>query len=352
MTSSHVFAIARQMVVVVGAAGFLAGCSYSAPSLMSAAPQLTAINPASAALRALPPPSKRIAVAVYDLPDLTGQYAETTNGSQGLSRAVTQGGSALLIKSLQDAGERHWFTVLDRSRLDDTLKERQIVTEMRRLYRGEDQVSPAAMPPLMHASIIIEGSISGYDTFNQTGGLGAQYLGIGASTSWQQDTVTVNLRAVSTNTSEVLANVSVQKKIASISLQGNVFRYVALDRLLEIEGGLTSNEPKQVAVEKAIDKAVYALIVEGVRVGLWNFANPTAGKAVVSAYLDEKYDGKVPADAAKALAPATRNAASVVQTVPVKIVQPQTPATTTAPPATPMNNGAPPPPANPNEIIG
>ena len=141
-------------------------------------------------------------------------------------------------------------------RLDDTLKERQILTEMRRIYRGKAQISASALPPLLHASIIIEGSITGYDSYVKTGGAGAQYLGIGASSRWQQDTVTINQRAISAKTSEVLASVTVQKAIASIALQGSVFRYVALDKILEMEAGLTANEPKQIAIESAIDKAV------------------------------------------------------------------------------------------------
>src|SRR3546814_8620815 len=37
-----------------------------------------------------------------------------------------------------------------------------------------------------------------------TGGMGAQYLGIGAHTQYREDNVTVYLRAVSTNTGEIL----------------------------------------------------------------------------------------------------------------------------------------------------
>lgn len=192
-----------------------------------------------------------------------------------------------MISSLQNAGERRWFTVLDRQRLDDTLKKRQIVTEMRRLYRGEEQISAAALPPLQHASIIIEGGITGYDTYVETGGLGAQYLGIGGSTKWQQDTVTVSPRPVSSKTSEVLLSITVQKPIASVRLQGNVFRYVALDRILEIEAGVTTNEPRQIAVVQAIYKAVNALVVEDAHVGIWDFADSLAGRVLIEDYLKE-----------------------------------------------------------------
>jgi curli production assembly/transport component CsgG len=333
---------ARMLLVAAGATALLAGCTASLPKHMVTEAELRPLTQQNVALRSLPPPTKRVAVAVYDFPDLTGQFGETATGGQSMSRVVTQGGSALIIKALQDAGERRWFTVLDRSRLDDTLKERQIVTEMRRLYRGENDISPAALPPLQHAGIIIQGGITGYDMYTKTGGAGARYLGIGGDTKWQQDTVTINLRAVSTNTSEVLASVTVQKSIASISVQGNVFRYVALDRILEVEGGVTANEPRQVAVEQAIEKAVDSLIIEGAQLGVWKFADRAAGDAIINRYLAEKYGDEIPTEARNVPAPATNNAAAVVPTVPLaRPVAPPPPAQPAVPPA-----------ADPNEVVG
>lgn len=341
MTFGAVCKTGRATWLAAGAIVFLAGCSATIPRALIAEPELRAITDQNAALRALPPPKARVVVAVYDFPDLTGQYSETTTGGQGLSRSVTQGGASLLIKALQDAGERRWFTVLDRARLDDTLKERQIVTEMRRVYRGETEISASALPPLQHAGIIIQGGITGYDLYTKTGGVGARYLGIGGDTKWQQDTITVSLRAVSTNTSEVLASVTIQKSIASISVQGSVFRYVALDRILEAEAGVTANEPRQVAVEQAIEKAVDLLIVEGAQIGIWKFADAAAGRALVDAYLQEKYAGAVPPGARDIVPPATPNAAAVV---PTKAL-PRKAAPAAVVPAEP-------PPANPNETVG
>ncbi len=249
----------RQMSKVartIGAIGLicLSASACQTPQAGIHQPVLTPVTKQSQSLRTLPAPTARIAVAVYDFPDLTGQYKERDN-VQTLSRAVTQGGAPMLIKALQDAGERRWFSVLDRARLDDILKERQIVTEMRRIYRNEQQIDARVLPPLDHAGIIMQGGITGYDTNTMTGGLGARYLGIGADAKWQQDTVTVTLRAVSTNTGEVLSSVSIHKMIASTALQGGTFRYIALDRILEVEAGVTQNEPKQIAVQQAIEKA-------------------------------------------------------------------------------------------------
>lgn len=252
-------------------------------------PMLPELTPPNLTLRNLPRPEKRVTVAVYGFPDLTGQFGETEAGGQTLSRQVTQGGEAILIKALQDAGERHWFTVLDRQRLDDTLKERQIITEMRRIYRNEDKPSADVLPPLAHAGIILQGGIIGYDTYKQTGGFGARYLGIGAFTQWQHDTVEVTLRAISTRTGEVLASVTARKDIISASVKGDVFRYIALDRILEAEAGVTRNEPTTVAVHEAIEKVVTALVIEGAERSLWKFDDEVAGRELIAAYHQEKY---------------------------------------------------------------
>ena len=84
-------------------------------------------------LQQLPAPQRQVAVAVYGFSDQTGQFKPTEAG-QTLSRAVTQGASSMLVKALQDAGSRQWFTIVERERLDNLLKERQIISEMRKRY--------------------------------------------------------------------------------------------------------------------------------------------------------------------------------------------------------------------------
>lgn len=98
-------------------------------------------------LHQLPGPQRQVAIAVYGFSDQTGQFRPTNTG-QTLSRAVTQGAGSILVKALQDAGNRQWFTVVERERLDNLLKERQIIGEMRKRYLGEQQVDPNALPAL------------------------------------------------------------------------------------------------------------------------------------------------------------------------------------------------------------
>jgi len=181
-----------------------------------------------------------VAIAVYGFTDQTGQFKPSDAG-QTLSRAVTQGASSMLVKALQDAGNRSWFTVVERERLDNLLRERQIIGEMRKRYLGEQDVDPNALPALLFAGVLLEGGIVGYDTNTVTGGAGAAFLGIGARTEYRQDTVTVYLRAVSVRTGEVLANITASKTIASQALGASAFKFVAFRELLEAEAGITSN---------------------------------------------------------------------------------------------------------------
>ena len=245
-------------------------------------------------LQQLPGPERQVAIAVYGFTDQTGQFKPTEAG-QTLSRAVTQGASSMLVKALQDSGSRNWFTVVERERLDNLLKERQIITEMRKRYLGEEQVDANALPALMFAGVLLEGGIVGYDTNTVTGGAGAAFLGIGGRTEYRQDTVTVYLRAVSVRTGEVLTNVTASKTIASQAVGLSTYKFVAFKELLEAEWGITTNEPDQVALQQAIEKAVYGLILEGVELDLWRFADMQAAQPILSTYRAERdgiYDAR------------------------------------------------------------
>ncbi|MEQ5788393.1 CsgG/HfaB family protein [Erythrobacter sp. NFXS35] len=238
-------------------------------------------------LHQLPAPQRQVAIAVYGFTDQTGQFKPSDVG-QTLSRAVTQGASSMLVKALQDTGNRSWFTVVERERLDNLLRERQIIGEMRKRYLGEQEIDPNALPALLFAGVLLEGGIVGYDTNTVTGGAGAAFLGIGARTEYRQDTVTVYLRAVSVRTGEVLANITASKTIASQALGASAFKFVAFRELLEAEAGITSNEPDQVALQQAIEKAVYGLVLEGVELDLWRFEDMSSAQQLLAAYRAER----------------------------------------------------------------
>lgn len=257
-------------------------------------PVLPARTPSQKLLNELPPPARPVAVAVYGFTDQTGQFKPSEAG-QTLSRAVTQGAGSILVKALADAGNRSWFTIVEREQLKNLLNERQIIREMRERYLGETGVNPQALPALLFAGVLLEGGIIGYDTNTLTGGVGAGFLGIAAREEYRQDTVTVYLRAVSVRTGEVLTSVTTSKTIASHALGASAFRYVAFKELLEAEAGFTTNEPDQVALQQAIEKAVEALIMEGVELKLWNFADTQAGWPYLWRYRQER-DGAYSAE--------------------------------------------------------
>lgn len=244
------------------------------------------INPESVtghALRWLPGPRQSISVAVYGIADETGAF-KPSEGGQTLSRAVTQAPTPILIKALHDAGNRSWFDVIERENLGNLIKERQIIQEMRARYLGETELNREALPALKFAGVLIEGAITGYDTNTRTGGAGARYLGIGGSTQYREDSVSVYLRVVSVKTGDVLLSITAQQRVASVALQGDAFRFVSFQKLLEAEAGITLNQPRHMAVRQALEKAVYGLIVEGAELGLWGFGNEAAGLAAIEHY--------------------------------------------------------------------
>ena len=249
-------------------------------------PTVNPISEVNQKLRDLPPPKAPVAVAVYGYGDQTGQMkpAAPTATVASLSRAVTQGATSIFIKALQDAGCGRWFTVIERERLDNLLKERRIIADMRTRYLGEQIVNPRALPPLLFAGVLLDGGIIGYDSNTKTGGAGANYLGIGGDVSYTEDTVTVYLRGTSVKTGEVLLSVVANKKILSYGVDANAFRYVTFNRILQAEVGFTHNEPGTLAVEQAIEQAVLMFIVEGSARGLWAFQNKGFQSKIIEDY--------------------------------------------------------------------
>jgi curli production assembly/transport component CsgG len=215
-----------------------------------------------------PPAGGPITVAVYTFLDKTGQRKSQQNIAS-LSSAVTQGAENYLIKALQDAGDARWFTVVERVGLDNLIKERQMIRQMREQYQGKDA---KPLPPMMFAGVIVEGAIVGYDSNTLTGGSGFRFLGIGATTQYQSDTVTVVLRTVSVATGEVLTSVTITKTVLSYMDKLGVLKFVEQGtQAVEAETGASINESINKATNIAIQAAVVSTIREGARKGHWAF---------------------------------------------------------------------------------
>ncbi|WP_442846409.1 CsgG/HfaB family protein [Leeuwenhoekiella sp. H156] len=233
----------------------------------------------------LPPAQDPVEVAVYNFSDQTGQYKAVENGST-FSTAVTQGSTAILLKALEDSG---WFIPIERENLSNLSTERNIIRNTKQEYIKNLNPNEPPLPPLKYAGIILEGGIVSYDTNILTGGIGARYFGLGGSAKYRQDRITVYLRMVSTSNGEILKTVYVSKTILSQALDGSLFRFVKFQRLLETEMGITRNEPVQLAVKDAVEKAVHDLIIEGIEDGFWSAkGGNTVNQDVVEAYKEEK----------------------------------------------------------------
>jgi len=216
-----------------------------------------------------PPSQGAITVAVYNFRDLTGQRKSVQNVAS-LSSAVTQGADNYLIQSLQTIGGGQWFKVVERGGLDNVIKERQLIRQMRELYQG-DKAQP--LPPMVFAGILLEGGIVGYDSNTVSGGNGARLLGIGASTEYRQDEVVISLRAVSVASGEVLSSVMVKKTVASVQDRLGVIKFYEMgQKAFELETGAASNESINRAVQLAVHGAVIELINDGVKKGHWAYA--------------------------------------------------------------------------------
>jgi len=211
---------------------------------------------------------EKITIAVYSFTDKTGQR-KPSDMVASLSSAVTQGSEAWVIKALQEVGNGDWFEVVERVGMDNLIKERQLIRQTRENYEGENAVP---LKPLLFAGLILEGGIVGYDSNVAVGGLGASWMGIGASTEYRIDNVTVVMRIVSVSTGKVLLSIATEKTIASHRSGADIFKFLDMGtKLLETETGFSVNEPVNYAVRAAVEQGIVELVHEGERKGLWKF---------------------------------------------------------------------------------
>jgi len=215
-------------------------------------------------LEEIAPPVRKVPIAVYSFTDKTGQRKPSQNMAL-ISTAVTQGAEIWLIQALKKASRGEWFTVVERTALDNLLKERQIIRQTRETAGDEENLGP-----LLFAGVILEGGIVGYDTNTFTGGSGARALGVGLNTEIRKDTVTIGIRLISVASGEILLAISSQKTILSTQISGDIFKFIDMGtKLIEMETGYTENESVTYAVRKAIEHAVLQIIKQGEKDKLW-----------------------------------------------------------------------------------
>lgn len=261
-------------IIVTFAVLVLSGCSsvqHTSADLLNKQQDTAQLAPRTSTysdLINMPPPRGKIVATVYNFRDQTGQYKEAPASS--FSTAVTQGATAMLIGAMKDSG---WFIPVEREGLQNLLTERKIIRAAQKKpntpINNEEE-----LPSLLAANIMLEGGIVGYDSNIRTGGLGARYFGIGASEQYRVDQVTVNLRAIDVRTGQILHSIMTTKSVMSREVTTGVFRFIEFKRLLELEAGTTTNEPRQLCVLAAIESSLIHLIAEGVKERSWGLKEP------------------------------------------------------------------------------
>ncbi len=218
-------------------------------------------------LISLPSPKGKIVATVYNFRDQTGQYKPAPSSS--FSTAVTQGATSMLLNAMIDSG---WFIPLEREGLQNILTERKIIRAAQKKPNTPSN-NNQELPSLLAANILLEGGIVAYESNIRTGGAGARYFGIGAAEQYRVDQVTVNLRAIDIRSGRILHSVMTTKTILSQEIKSSVFRFIEFKRLLELEHGITTNEPAQLCVFSAIESALMYLIADGIQKNSWSLKN-------------------------------------------------------------------------------
>ena len=209
-----------------------------------------------------------IPISVYEFTDKTGQR-KAVPGIASFSTAVTQGAESYLIKSLQETGNRQWFTVVERVNLDNLLKERQMIKQTREIYEG---ANAKPLPPLTLAGVILEGGIIDYNTNVLTGGTGFAMLGIGPYTQYTQDQVIISLRLVSVQSGEILTSVTIEKNLLITQDGVTALKFYNQNtRSFEFDSSQTFNEPGNYALRSAIEQGIVELVKKGEGLGLWKY---------------------------------------------------------------------------------
>ena len=256
-----------RFIVAVLASFTLAACQSSQFSRGAAdRPSTTPVTRTANILAEMQPPDRPINVAVYSFPDRTGARRPNERYAD-LSYAVTQGADTVVVDALKRAGKGKWFNVVERSQLDHLLRERKLISDT---YHALGRNPLDRIAPLQLADFIIQGAITSFESTVSTGGIGASYLGIGADANYRKDYITVALRLTRVSTGGIVKSITANKTIFSIEVDASLFKVISVDDILQAVATFTKTEVTQIAVSEAIELAVYQMITEAERDGLWN----------------------------------------------------------------------------------
>ena len=206
-------------------------------------------------------------VAVTSFEDLTG--ARVDGGS---STAVAASGHLLLEFILKNYRDEGHLAIYSRRLLSELINERRLAQQANTSYAteavnslskatqalmGNAKIKPLHdLPDLGPVDFLITGAVIGYDKNTRDSGAAAGMVGISNRYQQSEDSVSVLVELINVKTG-AMSGIGISSELISSKLfNAGVFKYLEVDKILELEGGGSLNEPKTYALYLALTQAV------------------------------------------------------------------------------------------------
>ena len=118
---------------------------------------------------------------------------------------------------------------------------------------------PKASGTVQQSQVYIVGGITELNYNLSTGGMAAEIAGIGPRVRQYTVSVAADLRLVNTSNLNVVKSVSLQKQVAGYEIEAGIFKFFG-DYLYNIEAGVKSQEPLQLAIRTVLEMATLELV--------------------------------------------------------------------------------------------
>lgn len=204
-----------------------------------------------------------VSISVGNVKDFTGKYSESEGGS-----AITQGGALMVISALGKLGD----TIAVRERFDTIIADREFAyMEAHRLGDGKARIVsnngqkqkinflPKISGTVQQSQVYIVGGITELNYNISSGGIAAEIAGIGPRVRQFTVSVAADLRLVNTSNLNVVKSVSLQKQVVGYEIEAGIFKFFG-DYLYNIEAGVKSQEPLQLAIRSVLEMATLELV--------------------------------------------------------------------------------------------
>lgn len=206
-------------------------------------------------------------VAVTSFEDLTGARVDG-----GYSTAVAASGHLLLEFILKNYRDEGHLAIYSRRLLSELINERRLAQQANTSYAteavnslskatqalmGNAKIKPLHdLPDLGPVDFLITGAVIGYDKNTRDSGAAAGMVGISNRYQQSEDSVSVLVELINVKTGAMSGIGIASELISSKLFNAGVFKYLEVDKILELEGGGSLNEPKTYALYLALTQAV------------------------------------------------------------------------------------------------